>query len=278
MPLKGMNVAGNFTDSDNGLSTAQYYNPGSANNSTIIPTNTSGQKTRSTNLSVQYLPFERLTLGMNVNRTLSLVPGYDNTQSNSNDFQINTLPARWLQLTLAHVQQSVTYVGGQGDSHNRSLTLSASVGPFGRMRFNSALSQMDFGSAVYATGSSTTGGTGAGSYDNTGGSTGNSYLQSGKNLTWMVEGNYDIGRRQSLVGTWRMIDQGAPDSGNNSSNSTYRAGTDFWQGTASFGYDLRLNEIMGFRVDFNLIRMIDRQDARYSYHARTVTADLTARF
>ena len=39
-----------------------------------------------------------------------------------------------------------------------------------------------------------------------------------------------------------------------------------------------LNEIMGFRVDFNLIKMIDRQDSRYSYRARTVTADLSARF
>jgi hypothetical protein len=282
MPVRGMNIVGNFSESSNGQSLQEYYNPGSGGTSTIIPTNTTGQKTRSTSFGMQYVPFERLQLGANVNHTLSLVPGYDNTQSDSADFMVNTIVARWMQLNFSHVQQSVTYVGGQGDSHNKSMTVSALIGPFGRMTFNSALTRMDFGSAVYtgSSGSGLTGGS-AGGYDSGSGSgstSGNSYLQNGENLSWVVEGNYNIGRRQALVGTWRMIDQSAPTSGSSSANTGVRAGTDFWQGTASLGYDLRLNEIMGFRVDFNLIKMVDRQDSRYSYRARTVTGNLTARF
>jgi len=42
--------------------------------------------------------------------------------------------------------------------------------------------------------------------------------------------------------------------------------------------DFKLTEILGFTVDMNLIRLDDHDNPDYSYQARTMSADLSARF
>ena len=290
-PTQTLSLNAALTESGNGQSTTGYYNTSSSGSSSIIPTNSYGQRTRITTFGVQYAPTARLNGLFNINNTLSLVPGYDNTQSSGLDWSVNTaVSSRW-QFTVTGMEQKTRYVGGQGDSSNRSLSLTTSAGPFGRVKMDATVARMNFGSASYYSSSSSTSGTTPSTkaiysaIGNTRATTysgttygGTGYIQSGDNTSLTFNADYALGRRYSLVGRWQTLDQSAPSTAGSSGTTTSRAGTNFFQGQGSLGLDIRLTEILGFRMDMNYVSLKDREDSRYSYRAKTFTADLSARF
>ena len=288
-PTDKFSINASLTESANGQSTAGFYNQSATGSSSIIPTNSYGQRTRQTAFGVQYAPTSTLSSAFSVNNTLSLIPGYDNTQSNGLDWSLTSTPQwrvgrakdeRW-QFTLNGSKQATTYVGGQGNSDNHSLSFSAVAGPFGRVKTDFTLARMNFGSAsYYSTG--TSGGINPGTratmtnMGSTLGGTGTT--QAGVNTSLSFNADYYLGGRYTLVGRWQSLDQSAPSTTSSTSSGAYRAGTNFLQGQGSIGFNVRLTELFGFRADFNYVNVHDRDDARYSYRARTLTADLTASF
>jgi hypothetical protein len=269
-PIRAMSVTLNFSESSNGQSLSNFYNP-SAGSGSIIPSTTSGQRTRSSAMSLTYSPLDSLNLSAGISQSLSLIPGYDNSDNLSYNFTTNYVPRDWLNMSMNFSDQKYTYVGGQGDSSSRILTGTVSVGPIKRVSTSLTLSHSNFGSAL--TPVSTGGDYGLGGV---GGSNTTGYQQSGKNFSGQLRFDYNVGRNRLIVSKYEFIDQRSPfyDSGTGGS----RAGTDFYRGVASIGFALPILEVMSFNVDFNLIHLNDRADSKYSYRARTITADLSARF
>ena len=271
-PLRAMTIAATYDESSNGQSVANFYKPGTGSDS-IIPSTNSGQKTRNTGLGITYVPMDSLNVTFNVSHSLSLVPGYDNSDSVNYSFTAGFVPREWLQTSFTLTEQKYAYVGGQGDSNNHTMTMFVSAGPFKRLDLSGTISQSHYGSSLNTVSSS---GGNYGLGGNTG-STTTGYQQAGNNLSGQLGVNYDIGGRRLIVTTYQWIDQRSPFSGTDTTSAN-RAGTDFFKGTSTVGFSLPLNEVLRFNIDFNLISLKDRVDSKYSYRARTFTADLSARF
>ena len=312
-PLRDLQMATTWNESSNGQSTAAFYNTSAAAGTTGVLASQlgdtlSGQKTKSTTYSLQYSPSAKFALGYNGSRSLSLVPGYDNSENVASNWNLSGTPLPKLQLNINLTDQKVNYVGGQGNSSNKSTTFTGTAGPFGRLSITSQLTRMNFNSATYNTFGSGSGngqipGIGDGgvivnratalSRQTTlpttpvlGGST-TGYLQNGTNTSWSMRGDYNIGGNKSLFGQWRSVDQATPtainvgggDTGlNGSLGSTYHSANNYNQGIGTIGLELRLTDVVGFSLGVNILRQNDRDDPRYSYRARTFNADLSARF
>jgi len=288
-PLTNMELNASYIEGTNGQSTAGFYNSNS--NSSALSSLVSGQRTRTTSLAMQYIPWANLTLNSNLSRSLSLVPGYDNTKNNTLDMGATWQVARQFQTSFGYMNQNVQYVGGQGDSSNRSLTLTGSAGPFGRLLLTSSFTNMQFGSAVYNSGNSlgasagVGGGVGVGSniFGSSNSVTGSGLLQAGTNSSWVLRTDYSVGGNRSLFMQWRALDQYAPlsasgSSGFTSGGTTYRSANNYKQGIGTVGFEWRFTEIMGFTLDMNLVNQSDREDPKFSYRARSLNMDLSARF
>jgi hypothetical protein len=166
-PLRNLTVSANLSDTSNGQSLSGYYSPNlgggigaggvggagtgspSPSSSSFLPGVITGQRTRTRQLSLQYQPWTRLTLTFDTSRQLSLIPGYDNTESATTQFSANVGVSDRLQLTGQFSDQKVTYVGSQGNSANRTYLVAATAGPFGRVSITSSLQRMNTGSALY---------------------------------------------------------------------------------------------------------------------------------
>lgn len=270
-PLRAMTATASYSESSNGQSLDTFYKPGTTG-STIIPSSNSGQRTRSTSFGLTYAPLDTLNMTASVSNSLSLVPGYDNSDSVNYNLTAGYVPREWLQFTAAFSRQNYTYVGGQGDSKTEMLTGSVVVGPLKRVTSSLTLSKSNFGSALNSTTS------GNGDYGLGGNTSTNysGYTQAGNNLSGQLRFDYDIGGRRLIVTKYEFVDQRSPyfDSGTGGS----RAGTDFYRGLASVGFSVPILDVLSFNVDFNFIHLNDRADSKYSYRARTITADLSARF
>jgi hypothetical protein len=290
-PFPGMSLNLGMTDTSNGQSTAGFYGStgttgGAGSNGSQLGNVVSGQRTRATNLGWQYAPWRRLAFGANFSRSLSLIPGYDNSENSATDFLIDATPFDKLHVSLNSSRQRVTYVGGQGNSDNKSYTMNATVGPFGRMSFTSTLMKMDFGSATYSTfsngGSAPFAGTGVGTM---GGASTIGYLQNGVSTSWTFRTDYNVGQNRSLYARWQGLSQGAPtqtvtsgSSGSSGGAGAYHSTNNFQQGVGSIGLEVRLSDVVGFTLGWNTLHLTDREDTRYSYKAHSLTADLSARF
>lgn len=392
-PVWGMDTLAlglNLTQSSNGQSTSSFYNQ-NAGTATIIPTNVSGQKSHATALTATYNPTERVSLNWAATRTLSLVPGYDNTEDMqqtagvTGSLNLSRLyhvfgwqsPKRGVQpvspqspnapaqavppvapgatpgtpatvapgvpgdalvppppdeieeadsagiaggeypniaLSVSLTNQRVNYVGGQGNSGSRSLIVSASTDPIGRMVWSASFTRMHTDSALYtsATGTGTNPGTRAWAEQSTFGQTmfgrtrqtaittgttglgtGTAYTgtpystlgtyQEGINTTVAMRAEYILTRKYSLTGELRLLDQ-KPGSGGDTYNTAtgalagYRAGTNYLRGEGTLRFSIGLNDYMSFDTDFNIIDLRDRDDSRYSYRARQFTSSLRAHF
>jgi hypothetical protein len=298
LPRPNLSFTASVSDSDNGESTASFYNPASAATSAGSGTSTSsssdstatplsGQETRTTSLTFQYSPVERMSLNANWNQSLSLVPGYDDTQSVSSDVGVSYVPTNHLQLAMQVGTQNVTYVGGLGNSSNSTYSLTATAGPYGRVSLTSALERMNFGSAVYSSGFGTsTTNTGFGSGTTT--TATSDLLQQGLNTVWSLRSDYAIGPNRSLYLQWQSIVAAAPVTSLSSTDTDSTSSTDsitsgftaqnYASGTATLGFEIRLSKIMAFTLDANIIQMRDADDADYSYRARSLNTNLTASF
>lgn len=325
-PLQNLTISASVSDTSNGQSTALFYNNPLPSNSGQTNTglglgNTgalSGQRTRSRNLAINYTPFTNLTLSFDMNRQLSLIPGYDNTESASSQMGISYQPWSKLQISGQLVDQKVTYVGNQGDSSNRSYSLASTMGPFGKLTISTSLQRMNTGSALYyggyggsfsGVGGAGIGGTGmggagfstggyggytgrafegnpyggygTGGYGNYGGYGYGSSLSQRQNMTiFATRADYPLGGGRTLFFQWQTLDtrspQGAVDD--TSAGSGYRTSYNSQRSVGSIGLDFRITEIIGFTLDTSIIRSTDRDNPAYSYRARTMNADLSARF
>ena len=285
------------SDSSNGQSTAAFLNAATASaaagtSSSQLVSGISGQETRSNNLSLQYTPVDWLSASVQKSTQLALIPGQDNSASNSTTLSLTSSPTRKLQLGVISTRQTVTYVGGEGSSNNASATVTSTAGPFGRMSFTTALMRMNYGSATYTTVSGGTGiggGVGALGGNLFGGSTSSGLIQQGLSTTISLQTDYALGGNRSLFGRWRSLQQGSPTAALTSTSvstgsispgsmgSSY-VSTNYRQGTGTVGLEMRLTDVVGFTVNYNLINMTDQNNPRYSYHARSFTTDLSARF
>jgi hypothetical protein len=296
-PLRRMSINWTVSNSANGQSTAAFSNTATAAAAGGLGTSQlvgalSGQETRSNNLSLQYQPWDWLSANVVKSVQLALIPGQDNSASNSTTFSLTGNPTRKVQLGLMTTQQTVTYVGGQGNSNNQSATVTSTIGPFGRVSLTSALMRMNYGSATY-----TTVGSGGSSGGILGGSLGGGIfsggttaglIQQGLSTTLSLQTDYALGGNRSLFARWRSLDQGAGSPSGTTGGvlggttpatvGTSYVSTNYRQGTGTVGMEVRFSEIVGFTVNLNLINMADRNNPNYSYHARSLTTDLSARF
>lgn len=276
--LQSLSLTGGFSDSSNGQSTANFYNPSNTGNNSIIPTNVSGQRNKMTSFGLRYAPSDRFSLDFSNTQTLALIPGYDNTENGSMSLGLTFIPASWLNNTVVYTTSKTTFVGGQGDSDSRSFILSNNIGPFGRIQLNSVLSLTKYNSATYlgSSGSSNRQAT----IPNIGGGT-TGLLQNGTNTVLTLKGDYMFSRNRSVVLQWTSIDQYSPL--NNTQGSTgYYSATNFKQGIGTIGLDFKLAELPGmntsFGINLNFINLKDRDNDAYSYKARTISADINTRF
>jgi hypothetical protein len=289
-PLPNMNVTFNYMEGNNGRSTSGFYDPNDPGGNSIIPTNTDGQSTKSTDFSVQYMPIGSVTLNFVTRRDLSLIPGYDNTSSTANTYGFSFRPKEWLDLSLNVTDQKLQYVGGQGDSKNNTMFFQATVGPIGRATFSAGVSRTRFDSATYYNNNSG-GGTGTPGYGLGGGTNtgfgnrlnGTGILQAGINTTYAFQMEYDISRKRMIVFSWQTLDQATPGIQNSDGTGTdttgqYRSQTNFRQGIGTIGFSYPLDRITSFNINYNLTNLIDRDNNRYSYRANTFTAGLGASF
>ena len=292
IPRSNLALTASITNSTNGQSTSNFFNNTTLATGTgiTIPgaSTLSGQRTSATTYTFQYTPFERLSLNGNLSRSLSLVPGYDNTESKSSDMGFNFAMFSRLQIGGQLSNQRLTYVGGQGNSNNQSYTMTGTAGPFGKFSFTSTLQRMNFGSAIYNYGTTSTSTgikplTGLGTVLGSGTGITSGYLQQGLNTIWSLRTDYAIGGNRSLFLQWQSLDAAAPQNGIINSTSTtdslgYHTAQNYKRGTGTVGLEIRLTDIIAFTLDTNLITLRDRDDQKYSYRARAVNMDLSARF
>ncbi len=307
-PRTGLSIQANIGESTNGQSTSSFYgNTATSTATTGLPTATqigyslTGQRTRSTTLNVAYAPSDKLSLGWDFTRALSLVPGYDNTQNNTNSLLFSFSGLRKMQITGQWSNQQVTYVGGQGSSGSQSYTMSATAGPFGKLSFTSTLQRLNTGSAIYSGVSGVIGGNGLTPGVGDGGLTtrgrqtttnavANAALYDQRQTidTLSFRTDYGIGGGKSLFLEWQTIGAASPfkftdDTDSSTNNSQYAYGAyhtayNYNRSTGRVGLDIRLTEFLGFSLDYNLINLKDSDDAKYSYRAKAMNMDLSARF
>jgi hypothetical protein len=285
-PMPTLTLTANLTNTSNGQSTSNFFNPDAGTSLNPIGTNNiSGQRTNSAIYTFSYQPFERLSLNGTFSRSLALVPGFDNTESRSTDFGFNFAASDRFQIGGQFSGQNLTYVGGQGNSNNRSYTLTGTAGPFGKLSFTSTMQRMDFGSAInnYSTTTAAANPISNIINGNTSGTTTNvPYLQQGINTIWSLRTDYAIGGNRSLFFQWQSMDAAAPrDSYYNNipgDTSGYHSTQNYKRGTGTLGMEIRLTDIIAFTLDTNIISLTDRDNQKYSYRARAINMDLSARF
>lgn len=285
-PRSNLSFTATLNDSDNGQSTSSFYSTtGTTTTGTtgsVTPTSTiTGQRSRSTALTFQYAPFDRLSFNGNWTRSLSLVPGYDNTQSRNMDLGFSFAALTKLQISGQFGDQSVTYVGGQGDSSSRTYSLTGTAGPFGRMSLTASLQRMNYGSAIYSSATGTGTGLIDGSLGSTSGTTG--LFQQGINTIFSLRSDYAIGGNRSLFMQWQSLNSAAPTTAYvNTTSTTDTLGThtsqNYVRGVGTIGLDIRLTQILDWTLDANIIKMSDHDNGQYSYRAQTFNMDLSARF
>ncbi len=310
-PMQNLTLASTWNESTNGQSTAGFFNTGATTTNGVpasqLGSILTGQKTRSTTYSLQYTPSPRLSFGFTGSRALSLIPGSDNSQNVASNWNLSGTPLAKMQLSLNITDQKVNYVGGQGNSTNKSTSLTGLVGPFGRFSLTTQFTRMNYSSATYNSfGSSggTVAGVGNGTATNlrsafigrgragettdttsllgtTAGYT-TGYLQDGVNNAWSFRTDYSIGGNKSLFAQYRSVYQGTPTATSVGTDTTvdptYHSAVNYSQGVGTVGLELRLTEVVGFSFCLNVLQQNDRDDSRYSYRARTFNMDLSARF
>ncbi|MBC8138701.1 MAG: hypothetical protein H8F28_22705, partial [Fibrella sp.] len=253
------------------------------------------QRTQTTSFDTRYQPRENLELSFQIGRTLSLIPGYDNTDSNNTAFGVTFAPVPQFTLSGNFSSQRFQYLGNQsGNSDDTTFQLSATAGPFdrvrnafGKMTFSLAWQRVNTGSALstgyYGDGSDLIGNNGTGgvgsivrSVSRQTSDSNFSTQQQRLNL-WSLRADYPVANRQSVFLSWQGIDSYSPLSGDTAGSSYYSA-SNYRRGNGAVGYTFQLNEFMGITANWNLVQMNDNERSDLSYQARALNVDLSARF
>ncbi len=278
-PGGSLSIQASFSDTSNGQSTAGFYNSGgSMNTDTGLPIGVpgigggsgitlTGQRTKTSQLSVQYTPFSTLTLDFSTDRQLYLIPGYDNTESGNSQVAFSFSGLSKFQISGSLSDQKVNYVGGQGDSNSRSYQLTGSAGPFGALTLTSSLQRLNTGSNLFY------------STSNPRQNVAGSYILQNQNLTvFTTRGDFEVGGGRTLFVQLQNIDTRTPKFSTDLPTGGYRVSPNSQRSVGTAGIAFKITPITTLTFDTNIIRMNDRDDPDYSYRARTVNMDLAARF
>ena len=264
----------------NGQSVAGYYAAAGGVGGTGTST---GQKTRNQNATVRFSPTEKLDLSLSHRRQLSLIPGYDSTENVSTDLSATANISPTFVLGAQVAQTNNTYVSGGGKSDNLSYGITTQHGPFGKLTFNTSLSRYSYGAGLgsLGTGTGTGTGVGAGIGGGLGGGTSSFGASDGITNALGVRANYDLpGASLFLLysNTNQSPSGSATGTGNSLSGSTYHSSSNFLDNDFQLGAQWKLTELVGMTFSTRLANRKDREDAQYSYRARTFNVDFGLRF
>ena len=298
----------NLTDTTNGQNLSGFYNSTSG---TTLGGASTGQRTRSRNLRLSYTPNQRLRVEGGRIEQLSLIPGYDNTESKTTDITLDYSLSEKIKLLGQWSQQGTVYVGNTSDSDNQNYIFQMTAGPFKRANFTLSAAKMNFGSVFSSnSGVGGIGGIGGGIGGGLGGGIGGGGLgggglasgfgQSGLTTTFVLRSTYavtlaqrgkgkDAPRRETPLQPfleWRLLDATSPQSdtigpGTNlgsTGTSTFHNALNYKNNELRLGTEWSVNSLLSASLDVRFIQMRDRDTPQFSYRARTFNFDLRARF
>ncbi len=291
-----------LTDTANGQSLSGFFN---ASSGTTLGGASTGQRTRSRSLRLSFNPSERLRIEGGYIQQLSLIPGYDNTESRTTDLSLDYSLSEKIKLLGQWSKQGTAYVGSTSDSDNQNYIFQATMGPFKRANFTFSAGNTNFGSVFSS--SSTGGGIGGGLGGIGGGLGGiggglsgaSGFGQSGLTTTFVLRSTYsvtlsqpsrqkDAPRRETPVLPfleWRLLNATSPQSetgtgtgGGSTGGLGFHNALNYKNNELRVGTEWSVNSLLGASLDVRFIQMSDRDTPQYSYRARTVNFDLRARF
>lgn len=286
-----------LTDTANGQSLNGFFNTGSGLDTTgnTLGGSSTGQRTRSRNARVSYSPIQRLRIEGGYIQQLSLIPGYDNTQSSTTDVSMDYGVSDKIKLLGQWSQQATAYVGSTGNSDNSNYLIQATMGPFKRANFTLSGAHMGFGSAFSSTSGSIGGGLGTGFGSGTS-TTG--FGQQGITDTLVLRTTYSVtlSQRRKGAGTappketpflpfmeWRLLNSRSPDVvDSTTTNTTNTTGVhnalNYLNSEVRFGTEWGLSSLLSASLDIRFTQVTDRDAPNFSYRARTLNFDIRARF
>jgi hypothetical protein len=269
---QALSLEWNASGGANGQSVAGYYTQGGG-----APT---GQKTRNQNLSLRFAPSSGIDMTLNHRRQLSLIPGFDNSENISTDLAASATLAPTFLVNAQVTQQNNNYVSGAGRSNNLGYALTTQHGPFGKLSINTTLTRSSYGFGGGSLSTGTGGGVVGGGFGT--GTTGVVGGGDGAMTTFGLQANYDLSGTSLFL---RFADTNQAPGSSSSTNPDptdaaggYHSSSNFRDRDLQVGAQWKLNELLGATFSARLARRADRDDARYSYRARTFNFDMGLRF
>lgn len=275
-----LQIQADVSDTSNGQSVSGFYNPNSTigGSSTVLGGASTGQRTRQQNIRLTFTPTDRLRIEGGRNRSLSLIPNYDNTESTTTDFTLDYALNPLARMTGQWSQQGVTYTGNQGNSDNRNYILQATLGPYKRMGYVLSGGRMNYGSAFSNLGSTS----GIGGLGGLGSGLNSGLGQQGLTDTLVARANYSVARSQPFL-EWRLLNSHSPQgtgttTGTVGNNAAFHSSLNYRTAEARIGVEWGLSELLAASFDVRLIHLIDRDTPQFSYRAHMLNFDIKARF
>lgn len=280
-----------FEDSANGQSVSGYFgNPGgNTGGGGVIGGGSglgfsTGQRTRIREARLHYTPYGTLDLQLGRREELALIPNYDNTRSVFNTATVSFDPAPQFNVTGTLSQQIGSQVGGQGDFDNLNYTLGITHGVQNGLTTRLNYMRMNFGSTSFFSGG--TGGLGSGFGGvGGGGGFGAPLLQAGQNDVISLRLDYPLREivpfleLQNLDASDPLSSPTTGGTGNVPGGlGSFHQATNYRRQEARVGVTWNFSKLLGATLNMNLVRLVDRDDSRYSYRARSFNFDINARF
>ena len=284
-----------LTDTTNGQNLSGFYN--GSGGDTLGGAST-GQRTRSRNFRLSFTPTQRLRVETGLLNQLSLIPGYDNTQSTTSDLSMDYTVSQKVKLLGQWSKQGTTYVGSESDSDNQNYILQATAGPYKRMNFTASAARMNFGS-VFSSLSSSSGlgsiGSGLGGLGSSGLTGG--FGQNGLTNTLVLRSTYTVSLKQRSRDSaaparetpllpffeWRLLNASSPKAtgttpSTGTGSSSFHNALNYRNNELRLGTEWGVSSLLSASFDIRFVQMTDHDSPQFSYRARTLNFDLKARF
>jgi len=237
-----------------------------------------GSRSVSRSIAIQYSPFQKLALNLNLDRTVSDYDGGSNTDSTNQTFGLAYTLWRDATLTAQFSQQKSTFLRTAGGDLKNSIQFYALRFPLKKFTFSfqhqlmnsnnnynpyTSLPGTDSG---YPDGGLTgKDGTSSGYGSGYGGGLGYGFFGNRSNMkafTARVEYPIAEGRRLFLE----------------FQRSSLLGGYDITKATTAFGIEYQLSRILTLTVDLRNSQNSSSHDPRYNYRALSLNADISAKF
>ncbi len=203
-----------------------------------------GVRGKGQDLSVQWNPFENLSVDLQWSQQRSAGDFQTNSEQNSLAVGVSYVPVSWLALSASWSTQEVQFLTATGNSTNRYFTLSADIGPIRRWTISLGFYQMTTSSVL---GEGFIGGEG-------------SYRQEPIGFSGRI--SYDLGARQNLFAEFQRVEL----KGYLPSRDTL----------FNIGYEYRITRNWAFVLSYRFREQLnlDPQYSQFSYRARSLDANL----